>query len=485
MTLNDGSLFYTEIDGRIYSADGGAGSYDRLVLTGEGSTFTANGTINPILRGITGDANNDFDAEIGDVFTVVVADNIAGAFDEITQPGEGIPSNTRFNLVYNANTIQLAIVAESLGDLARSGGLRGNGIAVGTALDVATANGRNASGVLETLFAEFNGMSASEVNTVLASLSGDIHAHVLESTESIVSGSDSMILAAARGNTGIGGVDTELKNGIHLWSRADARGASYDPDARGMGFDEDVYGLTVGATFINRHDLRMGVAGSYKTAEVYNDSANGATSQMLSAYLYGSRAVTTKLTLSGLVGYTEAKVKTTRTTAFPNTIGYTKSDKPVSMTHAQLEARYKAATIGETSVYAIGGLRAAALNVHKYAEDGNDLDTRLTLEGEGRDTLQSKLGAEIARKVAGTDLAVFADWTRDLGDDPTVERTVWLGDAVWQTKSTHRGLDTYNYGFSARRKVNDRVGLELEYTGRYNSPNYDAQQLMFGVNLVW
>ena len=485
VTLSDGSLFYTEIDGRTYSAAGGAGSYDRLVLTGTGATFTANGTINPVLRGISGNANNDFDAEIGDVFTVVVADNIAGTFDSIDQPAAGIPANTRFNLIYNQNSIQLALVAQSLGVLARDGGLRSNAIDAGTGLDIATGYGQSTDGVLTSLFSDFNGMSASQINAALASLSGDIHAHVLESTESVIAGSDSMILSAAKGQTGIGGVDTELKNGIHLWSRADARGASYDPDAAGMGFDEDVYGLTIGATFINRHDLRVGVAGSYKTAEIYNDSANGAASQMLSAYLYGSRAVTTRLTLSGLIGHTQAAVKTNRTTVFADAVAYTKSDKPVSMTHAQLEARYLAATIGETSVYAIGGLRAAALNVHKYAEVGNMLEARLTLEEQGRDTLQSKLGAEIARRVAGTDVAVFADWTRDIGDDPTVERNVWLGNAVWQTQSTDRGLDTYNYGFSAQRKVNDRIGLELEYKGQYNSPNYDAQQLMFGVNLVW
>jgi autotransporter-associated beta strand protein len=485
VTLSDGSLFFTEIDGRNYSAAGGAGSYDRLVLTGTGATFTANGSINPVLRGISGDANNDFNAEIGDVFTVVMADNIAGTFDAIDQPAAGIPANTRFNLIYNQDSIQLALVAQSLAVLAQDGGLRTNAVATATALDQATANGQYTTGVLTDMFENFNGMNASQINAALASLSGDIHAHVLESTESIIAGSDSMILSAARGDTGIGGVDTELKNGIHLWSRADARGASYDPDAAGMGFDEDVYGITIGATFINRHDLRVGVAGSYKTAEIYNDTANGATNQMLSAYLYGSRAVTTRLTLSGLVGHTQAAVKTSRTTVFPDTVAHTKSDKPVSMTHAQIEARYKAATIGETSVYAIGGLRTAFLNVHKYAEVGNLNEARLTLEAESRNTLQSKLGAEIAREVAGTDVAVFADWTRDIGADPTVERTVWLGDAVWQTQSTSRGLDTYNYGFSARRKVNDRIGLELEYTGRYNTSNYDAQQLMFGVNVVW
>lgn len=57
---------------------------------------------------------------------------------------------------------------------------------------------------------------------------------------------------------------------------------------------------------------------------------------------------------------------------------------------------------------------------------------------------------------------------RDIGDDRTVERTASLGSAIWQVQSVERSLDTDNYGLSGRHEINDRVGIELEYTGRYN-----------------
>lgn len=91
----------------------------------------------------------------------------------------------------------------------------------------------------------------------------------------------------------------------------------------------------------------------------------------------------------------------------------------------------------------------------------------------------------MARTLAGTELAVFGNWMRDIGDDPTVERTASLGNAFWQVQSVERSLDTYHYGFSARRGISERVGLELEYSGRYNDPSYDAQQLMLGINIAW
>ena len=485
VTLSQGSVFEAEIDGRVWSAEGGAGSYDRIVLTGEGATFTAGGSINPLLRDITGDASNAFTPVIGDVFTIVVADNVTGAFDAIVQPQSGLAPNTRFKVLYNAETIQLALVARSLATLAQENTLRSNAVAFGTALDQATAFGEQAGGELLPLFTEFDGMTQAQVAGALASLSGDMHAHILESTESILRSSDEMVMMAAAGGRMIGGVDRELKDGTRVWGRAEAGGASYDPDAAGFGFDEDVYGLTLGATILNTADTRAGIAGSYKTVELYNDTANGATNHMLSAYAYGSRTVTERLTVSGLLGYTEASPKVSRTTLLTSGTAFTKSDKPVSATHAQLEARYRLVNAGETSLYAIGGLRTAFMNVGAYRETGNIDHAELTLEAESRHTTQTNLGAEVARSIAGTDFSLFASWARDIGDDPAVERTAWLGDANWQVRSTNRGLDTYTYGFNARRDLSERVGLELSYKGRYNSPNYDAQQLLLGVSIAW
>ncbi|AXE65619.1 hypothetical protein BBF93_16320 [Hyphomonas sp. CACIAM 19H1] len=485
VTLSQGSVLEAEIDGRVWSAEGGAGTYDRIVLTGEGATFTAGGSINPLLRGITGDANNTFTPVIGDIFTIVVADNVSGTFDTLGQPQSGLAPNTRFKVLYNAETIQLALVARSLATLAEENALRSNAVTFGAAFDRASAFGEQASGQLLPLFTEFDGMSQAQVAGALASLSGDMHAHILESTESILRSSDEIVMTAAFGGRTVGGVDRELKDGTRVWARAEAGGASYDPDAAGFGFDEDVYGLTMGATFLNTPDMRAGIAGSYKTVELYNDTANGATNHMLSAYAYSSRTVSARLTLSGLLGYTQASPKVSRTTLLTSGAAFTKSDKQVSATHAQLEARYRLVNTGETSIYAIGGLRTAFMNVGAYRETGNIDHAELTLEAESRHTAQTNLGAEVARSLAGTDFALFANWSRDIGDDPTVERTAWLGDAVWQVQSTERDLNTYTYGFNARRDLSDRVGLELSYKGRYNSPNYDAQQLLLGVNIAW
>ena len=485
VTLNEGAIFVTEIDGNIYSAAGGAGTYDRLVLTGEGATFTAGGSINPILRGISGSANNTFTPGIGDVFTVVTADNIEGAFDALSQPQDGLAANTRFKLIYNQDSIQLALVADSLGLLVQEQAAGRNPVAAGYAIDMATANGQNATGRLADLLDAFTGMDESEVAVAMKSLSGDMHAHIIESTETILSGSDDMVLTAARGGSSSGLVSDELDNGVRVWSRAEARGASYDPDGRTMGFDEDVYGLTLGATLLNRDDMKAGIAGSYKTVDLYTDAADGATNHMLSLYAYGSRNITPRLTLSGLAGYTRASAKVSRTTPLGAATGHSRSKEDISVLHAQVEGRYEVMQRGATSVYAIGGLRTANANIDAYQERGSLAYTQLSLSGESRNTLQTKLGAEVTHNVAKTDLSLFANWTRDIGADPKVEREVRLGDAIWRTTSVDRDLDTYNYGARAYRDVTERVGMEIEYTGRYNSSYYDAQQIMFGVNVAW
>lgn len=485
VTLGAGASFVTEIDGRNYSVAGGAGSHDLLVLTGEGATFTAGGSINPLLRGITGDANNDFNPVIGDRFTVVVADNVAGRFDAVEQPAAGLPSNTRFKVLYNSDSIELALVASSLGRLAADNQLRSNAVAAGYGIDLATGNGEQASGVLESLLAGFDGLDQAQAGAALASLAGDFHAHILESTESTLAASDATILSVATGARSAGGIDNELRNGVRVWSRVEARGATYDADRASVGFDEDVYGVVLGATFVNRKDLKIGVAGSYKTAELYNDTASGATTHMLSAYAYASKAVLPRMTVSGLVGYTAASPKTARSTILANAVVQAKSEEDVSILHAQMEARYELVKAGKTSVDVVGGLRSSWLEVGAYGEKASASYAALSLNGESRTTVQTKLGAEVSRSVAGVDLSVFSNWMRDVGDDPTVERTASLGSATWQVQSVDRGLDTVDYGFSARREINNRLGLELEYTGRYNAANYDSQQVMIGINYAW
>jgi autotransporter-associated beta strand protein len=98
--MSAGSSFDAELDGRTYSAAGGAGSYDRIALTGASGVFTAAGTLTPVLRAISAPANNNFSPIVGDAFRVVTTANAtgvstSGAFSAVADPSaaNGMPAS--------------------------------------------------------------------------------------------------------------------------------------------------------------------------------------------------------------------------------------------------------------------------------------------------------------------------------------------------------------------------------------------------------
>jgi hypothetical protein len=95
-----------DIDGASWSAGGGAGSYDRLVVNG---TVTLGGTVVPTLRGITGSATNSYTPALGSRYTIVSATAVKGTFDTVIQPASGLAANTRFDALYTDTTAQLIV----------------------------------------------------------------------------------------------------------------------------------------------------------------------------------------------------------------------------------------------------------------------------------------------------------------------------------------------------------------------------------------
>ena len=117
-----GSSYTVEIDGPISSATnctnpvGCAGQYSSVVVTG-GNTYTANGTIVPILRGIGAPANNNYTAPVSSMYTAVQASGgVLGSFASLTQPavGAGLVQGTRFDALYanaDASTTTTSAIA--------------------------------------------------------------------------------------------------------------------------------------------------------------------------------------------------------------------------------------------------------------------------------------------------------------------------------------------------------------------------------------
>lgn len=103
-------ILQIDIDGT--GTGSGTGSYSRLIVNN--GTFTAGGTLNPILRGITGDASNDFTPAIGDGFRVVTAQNgVYGYFNNFIQ-SQQLTSDAQLDLFYydgaSYNNIDLAVM---------------------------------------------------------------------------------------------------------------------------------------------------------------------------------------------------------------------------------------------------------------------------------------------------------------------------------------------------------------------------------------
>jgi autotransporter-associated beta strand protein len=158
------------------------GGRSRSAVQGAGNTFTAGGTIRPVLRGITGDATNSFVPAMGRSFRIVEAEGgVLGSADGLVQPAEGLPAGTRLEALDGAQDITLHVTPERYQDLSVPGvRLRGNQAAVGGALDAlrpaaGVRTGTETTHVLRVLFSQ----APSGLPQVMDRLGGTIYGDAL------------------------------------------------------------------------------------------------------------------------------------------------------------------------------------------------------------------------------------------------------------------------------------------------------------------
>ena len=117
---NPGSTLQIQIDGT--GTGTGAGNYDRLVLTGTGSTYTAGGTLSTQLRGISGSANNNYSPPLGQGFQIISAPGgILGNFATFVQPTSGLLPGTQFDTVFGSASLSLYATPSSYSNIAAAG----------------------------------------------------------------------------------------------------------------------------------------------------------------------------------------------------------------------------------------------------------------------------------------------------------------------------------------------------------------------------
>jgi len=306
VTMAAGSVLQVDIDG--LGTGNGAGNYSRLLVNGAGSQFIANGELQPILRGITGNATNTFTPRLGDGFKIVTAQGgIVGRFTGMEQPAD-LAGGTRFDIFYNAygnHSIDLYTTPTSYAGFLTRAGANRNGVAVGQAVD--RMRGLDASGQASTRQNELRysvaGLSADQLPLVAQGLAGEVHGAMAAAAPAAgqwLQISVARQLAASTGSQENAG----LKAGDTLWVDFNASQGHADGDGYASGYSFNRYQFAVGVDLLHSQDNRFGLGVSYAATSISPRAGSGHIEET-APFLYGQYVFgqSQKVVLDGLFSY--------------------------------------------------------------------------------------------------------------------------------------------------------------------------------------
>lgn len=424
VTMTQTGVLRTEIDGRVYDAAGGAGTYDRLALTGPMATFTADGRLAPVLRGIAG-ANNDLTPVVGDVFRVVTtqdnASGIAGRFASFDAQPDGTATGTRFSVIYGGDYIDLAIIPGDFGLFASA--LGRNAANAGAAFDRIRGQQMDASDYLNG----FNSLTEGQLALAILQSSGEIHAFALDN-----------VRESAREMTNglLWGLDT-MEPGRNVWVHARGFNSDRDADAIASGYDGDSRQIWAGADLTRTPEMRAGVALGYAHSTVdtvYSGSAKTDLGMLAGYFAMKSGRVG----LSGDLGVGFGTLNTSRTVSLSTGRFYNEADGDVTMAFLDLKTSYDTFVTARLKGAVWGSLSAQQTRADAYRESGDGI-TALSV---GKKTSFNSM-LSVGYTVTGRFKANNRDATwqvglgarRGFGDGRVARRNLSIHDADWSVSA--------------------------------------------------
>ncbi|MGV7030991.1 S8 family serine peptidase [Methylobacterium symbioticum] len=507
-----GSTFGIDIDGP--STGSGAGNFARLLALGPSGTVSANGTLVPVLRGISGDAGNGFTPALGQRFDVLAAQaGLSGSFTGLVQPTAGLASGTRFDALYAANGLELVVTPTAYGNLAGFGLIQtGNARAVGAALDLARPEaGTRPDAARARVYDPLYAAAPATLPGGLASLSGQSYGDAMmtdlaarrliaDTVDRHLRGTGGGGAAFSTGEPGLGpnrsalqvrggagAPDQPLAAGEgRIWADAlygfGAR--SGDRSAAGAAFDAG--GLILGVDRQVGPDTLVGAAFSYLRESGRSDGAG--LGRFATDSYGGALYASTRLgavVLRGVAGASYADGRIDRTTALGAAVSQASG----------LAAGWNAGVSGFAG-YAL----ATGLPLELVPEVGFSYDrlTRARVAEQGGLAGQSFAGAELdaARSLvggrvtslplagsAGLRLEGRAYWAHELADTSAVVRSSLFG-APFTTRTSALGRDGAVLGVSLTGPVAEGVALSLSYAGELR-PGANAQVVTAGLQARW
>ncbi|EIZ83429.1 beta strand repeat-containing protein [Methylobacterium sp. GXF4] len=510
-----GSLFGLDIDG--IGTGAGAGNYARLLAVGPSGAVAANGTLVPVLRGITGNATNGFTPGLGQRFSVLVAQaGLSGSFSGLTQPPAGLAAATRFDALYGAAGLDLVVTPAAYGNLAPLGlAQSGNAQAVGAALDVARpAAGTRPDAARARLFDPLYAAAPGTLAGGLASLSGqsygdavmaDLAARRLVAAtidRRLTSGGGSASFSAGGAGLGpngtaidlrgaAGGPDQPLATGEgRIWADALYGFGSRGGDRAAGGANLDAGGLLVGVDRQIGRDTLVGGAFSYLRETGASRGAGAGfgpgsfTTDSYGGTLYGSTRLGA-VVLRGTAGGAYADGRVNRTMVLgsaPTRTGGAPSGGDLGLSGF---AGYAIATGLPVELVPELGFSYDRLSRGRVSERGGLVPQAFTtaaLDG-ARILAGGRLASVAVDEAGGLRLDARAYWAHELADTAAVVRSSLFG-VPFSTRTSALARDGAVLGVSVSGPVAAGVSLSASYTGEVR-PGATAQVFSAGLQAAW
>ena len=520
--------FQVDVDG--VGEEGGPSSHSMAVIFGAGNYFRAGGSLDVSFRGQQEGADNTYAVRLGDRFRIVSAEQgavVTGRFAKVTRTiddsgDDGLPANTRLDIIYRPSSIRLAVDPASFANLSPHGvSLNRRQSNVGGLFDRYLMQNNGAiDGKAADIFDNFAGQTASGIAQSLQQLSGSSHATLVKGAMATNStfagliggrmeglrsglpyGSSLPALAFAEDKSlaisgNAGGLrsyaqgdarDAGPEQAYSLWGKAFGQWSHFGSDRVAPGASVSGGGVVVGGDIAATPNVNVGFALGYARNITSAIDLAGTTSSYLGA-IYASG------TFSGfeadvLAGAARHDSTASRTLTL-NGVNFVASSKPTGLGaifNSELGYRVRFGTSVPFWFKPFIGVAYNGLGRDGFSERGSG-SFGLAFPSQGYDAVTSRTGAATGFTIVsagGVRYGAEASlaWGHDLIDTSDRYRASLI-DLPLTLSAVPTGHDALLVKTQLSADLSDRFGLFAGYGGEFRS-RYQTHKVQGGLFASW
>ena len=490
MVLDASATLQAGIDGTQRNP-GGPGTYDKLVVTGAGSTFTAGGTLAPVLRGIVG-GTNSFTPALGTAFPIILAEEggaLTGQFASLSQPTAGLAANTRFDVAYTATSVTLNITPSSFTALAATDTkLNDNQKAVAGALDAVRPEPGVRARSRQPSWNDLYDNDLDDLEDDLAQLSGQglaanagVVMNGFNSFSRLIAGRQSLLAGFAAGPIRLAQAGSGVASDAAMaspdrwtgWAQGFGHWSQVGDTLGLPGADSSGAGFSIGADRAFARDLIAGGALGYASDDIESFAA-ASRSVSYAAAMYATWTPG-NFVLDGQLAAGAADIDTFRIVGFLGSTPVSGAADGWSLLGA-VRAGYRF-DAGAVTFKPYAGLRAQNFHLNSYWET---TDIGLFFPAQDFTSIASSLGLESTAEFAVGSITLrptaSAAWLHDLRDGALVTRAA-LFDAPFEIDAAAPGRDGAEVNFELSVSWTDSFSLFAGYGGEFrrNATSHEAR----------